>query len=111
MQADEERINKIEQRISRLYHDNVGFYIIVELMRAQNVSVDVVKPIYDKVSAQAEKLMTERFHYYAIERDVDNHFNIVDSWTSRYLFAYCNRSPDPVFHEITIFDVFNDKSM
>jgi hypothetical protein len=105
-----EAIDEVEQQISRLYYDNIDTDQAVELMRGQNVSAELVKAIYDQLSADIEK-WRERFNYYTIGSDSGNDFDIVSCWTSRYLLGYHHESPDPDFHEIKIIDVFNDKSM
>jgi ABC-type uncharacterized transport system fused permease/ATPase subunit len=96
MEADKERT----QQIFRLYYDNVNVNEAVELMRGQNISAEVVKSIYDQLSANAEKL--DRFHYYTTG------VNNISYWTSRYLLAFSTKAD---FHEIKIIDLFNDKSM
>jgi hypothetical protein len=111
MEADEERLVELTQQISLLYHNNIGINKVVELMRDQNVSVEVVASIYYQLFDNTEKLMRERFHYYVIECDMINDLNIVDCWTSRYFLTYSPYLSNSALHEITIFDVFNDRSM
>jgi hypothetical protein len=79
-------------------------------MEDQDISAELVNAIYTHLSNEADKLMTERFHYYNI-KGCNNSFDVVGCWTSRYLFAYNFESPDSAFHAITIFDSFHDKSM
>jgi hypothetical protein len=112
MEAAEKRIVESTRQISRLYHDGVNFNKAVESMRAQNISADLVKSIYDQLSTDTETLMTDRFHYYTMEGE--QNFLPCDNiyyWTSRYLLAYWHRSPDSKLHKIKIFDLFNNRSM
>jgi hypothetical protein len=101
-----------EQQISRLYHDRVNIDEAIKLMRrSHNISSDLIKFMYDELSEQAEKLITDRFHYYTIEVDETLQSYSINCWTSRYLLRYKNASSDFALHKITIFDAFNDKSM
>jgi hypothetical protein len=95
----------------KIFHDNVNVEEDVELMRGQSVSSELVKSIYDQLSTDAEKLMKERFHYYAIENDENLLFYCVDHWTSRYLISYDTHSTNFDSYNIKIIDLFNDKSM
>jgi hypothetical protein len=110
MEDDKQNIVYITQQIFRLYHDGVMIDKAVELMRDQNVSSELAKSIYDKVSKYAnEKIMTDRFHYYTIEKL--GFYCYIYYWTSRYLLVYRPISTDPAFHDINIIDSFNDQSM
>jgi hypothetical protein len=111
MEADEERIDQAYQEISYLYHYDHNVERAIELMRDQNVSSDLVKSIYNELSRKAEKSRTERFHYYTYKNDMNEYFNVVDCWTSRYLLGYRKYILNPAFHEIKIIDIFNNKSM
>jgi hypothetical protein len=95
----------------KIFHNNVNVDDLVESMRGQSVSSELVKSIYDQLSKEDDELMKERFYYYKITRkNYLLHRNIY-YWTSRYLITGYYKSPDPDFHEIKIFDAFNDKSM
>jgi hypothetical protein len=111
METDEERIVESTRKIYRLYHDNVNVEEAVKLMRNRNISANFVKSIYYQLYRGADNLMTERFNYFTIEASITTYFDVVSCWTSRYLLAYRNQLSNFAFHEITIFDVFNDKSM
>jgi hypothetical protein len=108
MTSAEERLVESTRQISRLYHDNVNVDEAIELMRCQNISAEVVKDFYYHLSTEIDE-STEKFHYYTIE-DREKFFKRADYWTSRYLFTYDDKSLDYAFHEITIFDSFNNKS-
>jgi hypothetical protein len=110
METDEERIDEVERRIFRLYEYDVNMEEEVNSIRVYNVIPEFVRSIYNKLSAKVEK-MTERFHYYTIKRHLRNHFSGFYCWTSRYLLAYSTCSSNTVFHKITIFDLFHDRSM
>jgi hypothetical protein len=99
------------QHISRLYHDRIKVGEAVEIMRDYDISAELVKNTYDQLSKDGEKTMMKRFHYYTIklEKKFFN-YNAV-YWTSRYLLTYDNHPSDSAFHEVTLFDVFNNKSM
>jgi hypothetical protein len=98
------------KQISHLYHDNIDVDKAIELMRDQNVSSEVVKSIYNQLSAKIEKLMADRFHYYNVEVGINDDFDIY-VWTSRYLLVYYNDLLYSAFHKIKIIDLFNDRSM
>jgi hypothetical protein len=109
MQATQERILESIQQICDLYHNNIDVDKAAKLMRSQDISAELVKAIYDQLSTKDEKLMMDRFYYYTIEPDFDDNFK--NCWTSRYLITGYSKSLDPDFHDITVFDAFNDKSM
>jgi hypothetical protein len=110
MDADKESLDQVKRLISRLYHYGANADEVLELMRGQNINANVVKAVYDQLSEDARRLMTDRFNYYTLEVDIRSHFDIVSCWTSRYLLGY-SKSTDSPFHDITIFDAFNNKSM
>jgi hypothetical protein len=87
--------------ISGLYSNYVNVEQDVELMQDQN--------IHDEQSTEVENSM-ERFHYYNFELNQNFSDYVFSYWTSRYLLTCRNYSPNPAFHEIEIFDLFNDKS-
>jgi hypothetical protein len=107
MEIDEESI----RLISDLYHDRIEVNKAIELMIDRDISAELVKSIYNQLSKEAEKLTIERFHYYTIEIERGFFYRNVKYWTSRYLIAYDAISVDRGFHEIMIFDLFNDKLM
>jgi hypothetical protein len=112
MQADEKRIDEAKKEISRLYHDNIDINVVIQLMRAQNISARFVTYTYEQLSADTdEKLTTKRFDYYITEDGMNRRFDVVICWTSRYLIAYSHYSSDSTSHQIKIIDSFNDKSM
>jgi hypothetical protein len=100
----------VKQQISRLYYDNIDVENAVKLMRTQNISAEMVKYIYDQLSENVEKLMTDRFHYYNIKNGIEVP-TMIKCWTSRYLISHDIFSNNSTFHEITIIDSFNDQSM
>jgi hypothetical protein len=111
METNKERTNRIREQISHLYRSNVHVEEAIESMRDQSISSRSVKSFYNHFSRNAEKLTTERFHYYTTGVNKDLYEYTVICWTSRYLLAYCKNSPDSDYYEIQIIDVFNDKSM
>jgi hypothetical protein len=111
MESDEKRINEAKQQIARFYHDNISVEEAVELMRDKDISAEFVERVYDQLSEAAEKSITDRFHYCNIDVKRHPYLYNVNYWTSRYLIDCFNESSDSAFHEITIFDVFNNKSM
>jgi hypothetical protein len=111
MEHVEQRTDEIERQISRLYHNDVGVRQAVELMQSQGIVAELVETIYDQLSIDAQKLMTERFHYYTINTKNYLVYYHVDCWTSRYLLVYGSKSTNSAFHEIKVIDSFNDKSM
>jgi hypothetical protein len=110
MESDKERIDQVTQQIVRLYHDNIGVEEAIDLMGDQNISAELVYGIYTQLFKDAEKSMTERFHYCNVEVKRDPYSYYVNYWTSRYILGY-ERISHPPFYDITIFDLFNDKSM
>jgi hypothetical protein len=110
METAKQRLVESTQRICDLYHDHVNVKKAIKLMRDRNVSAALVKTIYAQLSAKSWNLMKKRFYYYTIESETIITDYKLDYWTSRYLLDY-NRKADPAFHEIEIFDLFNDKSM
>jgi hypothetical protein len=98
-----------KQQISRLYRNNVHVEEAVKSMRDRGISSKSVKSIYNQLSRDDEKLMTERFHYYTTKAEKKLCDYDANCWTSRYLLACAFKSAD--FHEIKIIDVFNNKSM
>jgi hypothetical protein len=111
MESDEECINGVKQQICRLFYDNISVKEAIKLMRGQNVSLKMIISIYGQLFENANSFMMERFHYYTIEDDINNNFDGVNCWTSRYLLARRNRLSDSAFHEIQMIDLFNDRSM
>jgi hypothetical protein len=111
MEAAEERIVESTRQIYRLYHDGVNVEEAVELMRGQDILSGMVEFIYDQLSWNEEKLITERFNYYSTKHGINNSFDCVKFWTSRYLLSHPARSYNPAFHEIDIIDLFNNKLM
>jgi hypothetical protein len=111
MEATGERILESTRQISRLYHDRVNVKQAIKLMRGQSIIPDLVKTVYNQLSWNDEKLMIERFHYYTIETEPYSPYRNFSCWTSRYLFAYRNQPVNSAFHNITIFDLFNNKLM
>jgi hypothetical protein len=103
------RLDESTQRISRLYYNNYNVEEAVEIMGRQNISAELVNSIYNELSKDAENSMKNRFYYFTV--NINYSFDMVDYWTSRYLFAYGFDSSDSAFHEVTLFDVFNNKSM
>jgi hypothetical protein len=95
----------------KIFHNNIDAEEAVELMRGQNVSSELVKSIYDQLSKEDDNLMKERFYYYKIARENDSLYRSIYYWTSRYLLVDETVSDNSKFHEIRIFDAFNDKSM
>jgi hypothetical protein len=106
-----ESADYVKQQISRLYHDNVNIEEAVLLIRDWHVSSELVKSIYDQLSKEDDNLMKERFYYYKIARENDSLYRSIYYWTSRYLLVDETVSDNSKFHEIRIFDAFNDKSM
>jgi hypothetical protein len=104
-------IHIVEKQILRLYHNNIDVEEIVQLMRSRDISAEFVKSVYNELSAKTKKIITDRFYYHSIEVGTNNDFDVVSCWTSRYLRAFRNRSTDSAFHEIKMFDLFNNKSM
>jgi hypothetical protein len=112
MDAAEESILESTRQIYRLYHDGFDVWEASDLLRDRDISDEMVKSIYDQLSRNAEKLTTGKFHYYTIGRGKNRLYSHVNYWTNRYLVAYrYDQSSDPAFNGITVFDVFNDKSM
>jgi hypothetical protein len=111
MEADEERLVELTRQIYRLYHSDVDVETAGESMRRQNISAGLVKSIYVELSKEAEKLMADRFYYYSIKDGIYGSFEDIKFWTSRYLFVYDTTSYNSTFYLITIFDLFNNKSM
>jgi hypothetical protein len=113
MEANEKRIDNAKEQISRLYHDRVNIEEAVKLIRDYDISAELVQNTYAQLSENVKNLMAKRFHYYTI--DLKNRpFIRFNAWTTRYLLAYHNyryTSADSDFHDITVFDVFNDTSM
>jgi hypothetical protein len=112
MKAAHKRMDRSTQRIYLLYHMGVNFVAAVESMRNHNpnISPELVRDIYSELSKESEKFLTKKFHYYTIEDDMNTYFDVVGCWTSRYLFAHNVKSTNRALHEITFFDVFNDRS-
>jgi hypothetical protein len=110
MEGVKARILESIQQIFNLYETDVNVDETIKLMRDRNISANVVKGIYDQLSEDAKRLMTERFYYYTLEEDLDKDLKRIRWWTSRYLLGY-SKSRDSAFHDITVFDVFNNKSM
>jgi hypothetical protein len=111
MEADEERLVASTRQIYRLYHNNVSLEKAFILARSRNISADFVESIYNKLSSEFYECM-DRFHYYTINIDFTNYSDIrIDNWTSRYLLVYNKTSSDSAFHDMTIIDLFNDKSV
>jgi hypothetical protein len=106
-----ETTDEVKRQISRLYHDNVYVEEAFTLMEDQNVSAKLVKSIYDQLSKTDEKLIKERFYYYTINPEDVSVYHSIYCWTSRYLLINEAASDESAFHEIKIFDAFNDKSM
>lgn len=50
----------------------------------------------------------EKSHYYMFTTDEDLSVSI---WSERYVLLYDNESTDVEFHQINLFDVFNDKNV
>jgi hypothetical protein len=106
MAANEE----ITERIYFLYLDDYDIHEAVEFMRHRNISAEVVKSVYKQLSADDDK-MADRFHCYTIKIGNNGYSGKINYWTSRYLIGRESESLNPGFHEITIFDSFNNKSM
>jgi hypothetical protein len=107
METDEQLIYEVEKQLSRLYYHRFNVDEAIELMRDQNISAELVKNFYNELSTEVEKL-TKRFYYTEVERCYSDY--VVAYWTRHYLLSY-NDITNPSFHEITIFDIFNNKSM
>jgi hypothetical protein len=80
-------------------------------MRHRNISAEFIKGVYTQLFTNADNTTKEGFDYYNGKVGFSCDFDIVSCWTSRYLLFYYFESTDPAFHDITVFDVFNDKSM
>jgi hypothetical protein len=111
MQAAQKHMDELTRQIYRLYHSNVNINKAIKRLRRQNISADLVKSIYDRVSKDAENLMTDRFHYYTMRDGISDYFRVLGCWTNRYLIGYDIESGDSNSREIQIIDLFNDKSM
>jgi hypothetical protein len=112
MKTDEERIVESTRQIYRLYHDDVNVYQAIKLMRGQRILSGFVEFVYNQLSWNEEKLMEERFNYYSTENGINDSFDCVKFWTSRYLLSHHTRSLIyNAFHKIKIIDLFNNKSM
>jgi hypothetical protein len=111
VQVAQKRINEVTRQIVRLYHDNISVEKVVELMSDQNISAEFVESIYNELSEDTKKSTTDRFHYYNVDLKEDLFAYTIDCWTSRYLINNDLDQTDSAFHKITIFDLFNDKSM
>jgi hypothetical protein len=111
METIDKRIVESTKQICRLYHNRVNIKEAVKLMRGQNISAELVKRIYNQLSADVENLMEERFHYYTVESEQYSPFYEIDYWTSRYLLIYADHANQSGLYEITILDLFNDASM
>jgi hypothetical protein len=110
MEAAGEYIVESTELILELYYSHIDVDKAVELLEDEDISAELVKTIYNELSKKVEKLMTDRFHYYTIR--ADNYSRIgLNAWTRRYLLVYEKELLNSDFHEITVFDVFNDKSM
>jgi hypothetical protein len=109
VKAAQKHIFKATYQIFRLYYDHVGLIEAMNLMRGQNISFDLVKAIYDELSTNAQNLTEKRLSYYTM--DAKRHFICYCFWTSRYLLVYDFKPTNSAFHEISLFDLFNDKSM
>jgi hypothetical protein len=108
MEAEDERFEQAKQQICNLYDDGVSMKEAVKLMRYRDVSASLVKDIYKELSVNSKISMTDKFYYSTnMEYDWSCRFKFL---TSRFLLAYGNESLDSDFHEITLFDVFHDKS-
>jgi hypothetical protein len=111
MEAANESIVEVTQRICDLYHDGIDVGKAVELLKDQEISSKLVRDIYHQLSTNAKKLMRNRLHYYTIGAENYLNHSDVGCWTSRYLIIYSKWSCDSAFHKIKIIDSFNNKSM
>jgi hypothetical protein len=111
MDSKKDRIDEAKKRISYLYHYNIDVNVAIKLMQDRDINDEFIMDIYRQLSTEVEKLMEERFYCYTIKDNINDYFDIIDFWTSRYILTYRNYSPKSTFHGIKIFDSFNDKSM
>jgi 3-methyladenine DNA glycosylase/8-oxoguanine DNA glycosylase len=108
METAKKRIVESTKQIWRLYYKRVNVEEAVKSMRGQNISAELVKSIYNQLSADAENLMEDRFYHYTIEC---SNYHQINYWTSRYLLIYKSEEYQSASHEINIFDLFNNTSM
>jgi hypothetical protein len=110
METANERILESTRQICNLYHDYIKLEEAVKLMRGQNIRAEFVKGIYNQLSADADNLTEERFHYYKTPNKKYSEYPRAGYWTIRYLLVYNTEAANPTHYEITIIDLFNDKS-
>jgi hypothetical protein len=109
MKRTEESILEYTQKICDLYYNNVNVREAMDLMQGQNINAKFVEGIYSQLSTNADKITKERFDYY----EFGVYFNLYgfNYWTGRYLYAHRSELFNRGWHEIIIFDLFNNKSM
>jgi len=77
------------------------------------VSYREEKKISHIVSIQKSHIaatLEERFHYYKTPNKKYSEYPRAGYWTIRYLLVYNTEAANPTHYEITIIDLFNDKS-
>jgi hypothetical protein len=115
MKEMNDRIRELTDQICRIYYSRVTFEQAIEEMQVQNVSAAFIKGLYEQLSMEVDNLMkryrdnAEKGHYYSIEKEKLSQLLVI--WTSRYLISYSRESLYSDFHEFTVFDSFNDKSL
>jgi hypothetical protein len=80
----------------------------------ENVAVEFVQVIYDQLAKQSEMHMktwhekAKKSSYYNIDTDEDS---LIFVWSERYILLFKDEPTDSQFHQIKLFDAYNDKNV
>lgn len=113
------RVLKLTRAISQLHRYNeIAEFTAVLILKSQgfeDVTVEFIQSIYDQLEKEANKQMetsiknANKSHYYCLALNEERRDSFVFSWSERYFFRSKCQVTDPNFHELELFDSFNDK--